>query len=376
MKISWESNKKKCKRQARGKNQIKWDLKKIPESPYSQKLLGYFDRKFARTVALIALFKCIAVVSCKLKRPRVSILHVAPSRHFKTYTSKEVMQIFDDEFWINTQSDFTIHSLERYKKKLKKSRCLIINDGTTLFASKSKRTKDRLVGGLSELLADESYIYQDFNRKFILKGKITLIMNMTSEAYRNHKDRLLGLTFSERVLTLHHVLTKPEMDAWVAKEGKSKKMHFKHKITLDDIETNVRKISRPYLKLIQNQAREFSCLSIRGFIGCQDLIKGVVRAHASLNKRQEVCDDDFEFSLMIKDYLTNPFSPYEGQIVKYASQGLSYRSICRKIGKPPSYIKQVHSVVNKARIRGIIPVERKPGHNIRNEKAPSCSKEL
>jgi hypothetical protein len=265
------------------------------------------------------------------------------------------MKMFAKDFYIDLGSDFTLNSLQRYKQEIKENRCLYENDLTLLFASKIKRGKERLVGGLSELLADEVYTYQDFQSKATLRGWVTIVANMTSEAYNNYKERLFGLTFSERVLTLHHVLAKPEMDAWVSKEEESKNIHFGDKITVDDIENNVQEIPQKYLDLIQCQAREFSYLSLRGFIGCQDLIKGIVRAHASLNKRQEVCDDDFKFLSMMKDYLTNPFSPYEGKIVTYASQGQSYRSICRSIGKPASYVRQVYAVVQKARIRGILP---------------------
>jgi hypothetical protein len=373
-KIHWKVKKKKEETPVRRSNKKRWDTRYFLESPVTQKLLRYFSEKFLEPVAPIALFKCIAVVSCKLERPRVSILHVAPSRHFKSYTSNEVMRIFENEFWINARSDFTIHSLEKYKEKLKESRCLFVNDGTTLFASKSKRTKDRLVGGLSELLADEVYTYQDFNRKFSLKGKVTLIMNMTSEAYRNYKDRLLALAFSERVLTLHHALTKPEMGEWVAKQEKTKKMRFKDKITPNDIEANVKEIPHIYLRSIQHEAKEFSYLSLKGFIGCQDQIKGIVRAHASLNNRREVCEDDFALIPMIKRYLVNPFSPYEGRIVRYAAQGLSCRAICQKIGKSASYVRQVHSVEEKARIRGIIPVESTADHDALNEKDFSVEK--
>lgn len=125
MKIQKKIKGKKYKRRIRRNNQKKWEARDFPESPVSQKLFRYLSKKFVKTVAPIALCKCLAAVSCKLERPRVSVLHVAPSRHFKSFTSKEVMRLFDNEFWINTQSDFTIHGLERYKKKLKESRCLM-----------------------------------------------------------------------------------------------------------------------------------------------------------------------------------------------------------------------------------------------------------
>ena len=323
-------------------------------SPISKKLFKHLNKKFGQIVTPKAHLKCLSVVSSKLERPRLSVLDVATTRSLKTYTSTEIMDIFDNEFWINIKSDFTMHSLKRYKDKLKEGKCLFVNDGTTLFASKAQRTKDRLVGGLSELMSDEVYTYQDNRTRFSLKGKVTLVMNITSEAYQNYKDRLFGLTFSERLLTVHHTLTKVEKDEWVAKEERAKRMHFDGYITVDDIETDV-KIQRKYFKLIQYLAQEFSYLSLRSFIGCQDLIKGTLKAHASLNKRKEICTDDIRFLMMIKDYLVNPFSPYEGRIVKYASQGFSVRDICRKLGKP-TYLRQVQRVIDKAKLRGILDI--------------------
>ena len=164
------------------------------------------------------------------------------------------------------------------------------------------------MGGLSELLADEIYTYEDFGQKFTLKGKVTLVMNITSEAYQNYKDRLFGLTFAERLLTVHHVLTEPEKNEWVEKEERTKSMRFREFITEDDIETEV-EIQRKYYDIIRYLSEDFSYLSLRTFIGCQDLIKGTLKAHASLNQRNYICRDDIEFLRMMKDYLINPFSP-------------------------------------------------------------------
>jgi hypothetical protein len=333
----------------------------------SRNILEHSDKKFLHVVSLILLLKCLAAVSSKLERPRLSVLHVAPSRQLKSYTSDEAMRIFDKKFWLDLQSDFTLNSLRRYKKKLERSVCLFINDATTLFASKAPRFKDRLLGALSALLADGIYIYQDFRRKFTLAGMITLVMNMTTEAYQNYKDRLLGLTFTERVLTVFHSLSKPEMDAWVEKEQRTKHVKFESTITIDDIETDIQEIPSHFLKLIEIQAREFSYLSVRSFVGCQDIIKAIMRAHAALNKRKQLCTDDLYVVTLIKPYLTNPFSLYEGQIVKLRSQGLSYREIQEKIGKK-NYLRQIEKVVKKAQIRGILPVEAKLDQTMENER--------
>jgi len=287
-------------------------------------------------------------------------MDIAPSRSLKSYTSNEVMRIFDKSFYINLKSDFTMNSLRRYAEDLSKGKCLFVNDGTVEFASKSQRTKDRLVGGLSELLADGVYSYQDFGQKFTLKGKVTMVMNMTSEAFQNYKDRLFGLTFAERFFTAHHALSEQEKHEWIDREERSAKTQFGEKITQDDIETDVR-IPKKYYQTIRYLAQDFSYMSLKTFIGCRDIIKATLKAHASLNHRDEVCRDDLEFIRMIKDYLVNPFSPYEGKVDKYRAEGFSIRDICKKIDRP-NYIKQVQRVVQKAELRGILPL--KNGSNV------------
>jgi hypothetical protein len=111
-----------------------------------------------------------------------------------------------------------MNSLLRYKREIEIGKCLFVNDGTTLFASKSHRTKERLLGGLAELISDKAYTYQDFGELSPLKGDATMIMNITSEAYENYKDRMFGLTFSERFLTVHYAMTNEEKITWVQKQ--------------------------------------------------------------------------------------------------------------------------------------------------------------
>ena len=132
----------------------------------------------------------------------------------------------------------------------------------------------------------------------------------------------------------------------------------KPKITIDDIETNIKPIPKRYLKWIKINAKKFSYLSLQTYVGCQDLIKALVRAHAALNQRNEVCIDDFALVSMVEPYLVNPFSPYEGRIVELWAEGnMSSRALCKAIGKSENYHTQVERVIEKARLRGILPPE-------------------
>lgn len=362
IKIHRKSKEKKYKR-VEGIRRRTWDPKKLENSPVSREILEYGEEKFLPIIAITVLLKCLVLVSCKLSWPRFVALVAAPSRQLKSYTSKAVMKIFDKEFWLDAHSDFTMHSLEKYKDIIKNGICILINDATTLLRSIAKRAKDRLVGGLSELFSDGSYVNQDYRGKVVdLKGWVTAILNITSESYKNNEERMLGLTFLERALTVHYVLTKQETEIWVEKEQRTKHMKFKSTITIDDIETDIQEIPSHYLKLIKIQARQFSYLSMRSFVGSQDIIKAIVRAHAALNKRKQLCTDDFYIVTLIKPYLINPFSPYEGQIVKLRAQGLSYREIQEKIGKK-NYLRQIQRVVKQAQIRGILPLENQTRSN-------------
>jgi hypothetical protein len=123
-------------------------------------------------------------------------------------------------------------------------------------------------------------------------------------------------------------------------------------IGVDNISKRV-KMSSVYVGLVRHLARGFSYDSLTSPISCQDLIKGTLRAHASLNKRNEVCMDDLRFVLMLRPYLTNPFSPYEGKIVRLRAQGLSFGKIEKELGKV-NYVQQIQRVIKKAELRGIL----------------------
>jgi len=247
-----------------------------------------------------------------------------------------------------------MNSLQRYQNEIKNGRCLLCNDGTTEFASKTRRVKDRLVGGLSELISDGKYTYQDgAYTKFTLQGNVTLIMNLTSESYQHNKNTLLATTFSERLLQVHHRLTREEKNMWLEKSRKTKSLRYEEKITIDDICLEV-SITKKYLERIRAFSRRFSYPTLKTQIGCQDLVTATLCAHAALNNRDEICDDDFTFLRMVEPYLTDPFSSNEGKIVEYYDRGLSYRRICRKLGKTGNYLGQVQRVVDRAALRGVI----------------------
>lgn len=262
------------------------------------------------------------------------------------------MHILNKDFWLNLGSDFTMNCLGRFKDGLDR-KCIPVNDAVVLLASKPQRTKERLAGGFSELIADESYTYNDFGKSWTVSGRVTMSMNITSEAFQHNKDTLFGLTFSERFLTVHHAFTQQEKDDWNVRVEAARNMHYEKVITTEDIETKVEMPSE-YSMFIEHLSKEFSADSLNSPVSCQDLIKATMHAHAALNKRNQVCVDDLVFVTRIRPYLKNPFSPYDGRIVRLRAKGSSIDEICKAIHKG-NYGQQVQRVIKKAELRGILP---------------------
>ncbi len=286
------------------------------------------------------------------------------------------MQIIDKEFWIDLGSDWTMNSLRRFVDCID-HKCLLVDDAVVLLNSKVLRAKDRLVGGLGEWISEEQYTYRDFGKTWTLSGIITMVINITSESFLHNKDTLFGSTFIERFLPVHHAFTKLEKEAWILNEA-NREIKWHKKITLADIETKLR-IPSEYFPFIEHLSKEYSYDSLKSPISCKDLIIATLNAHAALNKRNEVCIDDFVLIKRIQPYLVNPFSPYEGKIVRLRAQGLSMNEIGKAIHKG-NYIQQIQRVIKKAELSSNIGIlskemigigfQRIPGSRIFFKKGP------
>ena len=189
------------------------------ESPVTEKILNYMKEKYSPIIAPIAVLKACSIISSKFpKYPRLNIMCIAPSRQFKTQTSNEMQNIFPKTFYINTGSDFTIHGFKkRYGKKINK-KCIMINDGTLLFTSKSQKGKDRLINALAELLADGIYRYSDNFRSWDLTGNISCIMNITLESYMRNKQIFSESTLTERFITVFYMIPMHEQIKYAEKK--------------------------------------------------------------------------------------------------------------------------------------------------------------
>lgn len=327
----------------------------MESSENSLKILEFFSENYGQLIAPVALFKACAVVSAKLSWPRLSILNVAPTRQFKSVTSNRIERIFPASYSIHVGSDFTIHSLYKETKGNVNKKCLFINDGTLLLTSKSKRGKDRLINALAEMLSDGKYHYGDFQNSFDLKGKCTLVMNMTLEAFNRYENQLLSNTFLERFLTVFHNMPQKEQHNYYdTREERSKKDSkvFPRKLMVKPLKAeNVNEYRKAFVEF----GKDYSALGIRSFLGCVDQVEALAVSHAVLNGRNKLCEDDMKVVRMVRKYLANPSSPNKSRIIELYQQGRSQRDICLLLDRDyEKYRPFVSRVLKVARMRGVI----------------------
>jgi hypothetical protein len=321
----------------------------IEDSPGSSRIFKFFNFKFGQVIAAIGLLKACAVVSNQLEYPRLNVWCVAPTRQYKSYTSKEIMRMFPKKHLIDVGSDFTIHSLHEDYGDDVDGKTFMVNDAAVLFASKSARTKDRLVGALAELLSDEEYTYADFRNHWTIKGECTAIVNQTTESFNNYKDRLLGLTLLERFFTSHHRLTLAEQ-----RESKTEDLRDYHfKGTIEIYPRQIRNLNK-FEDTINEYAMDYSALALRSFNGCRDTITAMLKSHAILNDRNRIMLDDLSFIRVMRDHLIDPFTPNDHRIVECLRQKRSYKDICLLLDRPQSYKAYISKVARKAKARGVV----------------------
>jgi hypothetical protein len=341
-------------------------IKEIHSSKYAhgqektRLILEAINKIAGQKIADITYLKCLSIASAKLSFPHLNIIHCSPSGHFKTWSSKKASEIMPKKWSLPLKSDFTIHSLYEENKTKEgianvNGKCFLINDATLLFSSKGKQTKQRLVNGLAELMTDEEYKYGDFSRHFIIKGQISVILNITTESYNQNLKNLLGNTFDERCLTLHSELSQ--------KEFNKIKFHYSQEISgipytiyaTDSLKKVEITIPTKFEEKIQFEASEYSWKSVKGYPRNTATIKALLRANAFLNGRIEVCESDFFVVDMAKNYLINPLQPNKPRIIQMLRNNQTVSEICKALDKDyDGYKSYVYRCLNDAKAKGLL----------------------
>jgi len=326
--------------------------------PYTAMLEAYYNVKFGQIVTPIAILKTLAVTSSKFKdNVKIWVLHVAPSRHLKSKTTNEQMQIFSKKRVIYVGSDFTIHSLNRDSGSGKDidGKCLLINDLTLLLASKADRTKSRLIDAFSELASEGKYIYGDWQNRIEIEASFSLIANITPKSYFNHRDKVLGNTFTERCIVVYHQLTPKEMrDANLNRDKRNLMKIDRAKEALGEREIIV---TRDDLVRFDDYAKRWQILSASPSSSQMfDIIKSIAIAHAILSKHTKIMESEYAYLDKLEPYLRNPFESIKMKILELAHQGRSIRDICLILNQDyDKYRPFVSRTIREYRIQGVLP---------------------
>jgi hypothetical protein len=329
-----------------------------PKSNYAARLEAYYSRKFGQVVTLIAIVKTLAVISSTFKmQVKLWVLNVAPSRHLKSQTTLEQTRIFSKSRLVYVGSDFTIHSLQRNYRSGKgiDNKCLLINDLALLLASKAERTKARLIDALSELASEGYYIYSDWQKTYEIKARFSLIANITPQSFLYNRNRLLGNTFTERCLVVHHALTDEEMSEanLSRKERASMKIEpFRPSIQEEDV-----KITREDEVRFDEYARRWRILGAYSSSSALfDMIKSVVVAYAILAGHRRITRYEYRYLDMLEPYLANPNESVKLRILELTHEGRSIRDICQILNQDyEKYRPFVSRTIHEYRRRGVLP---------------------
>jgi len=335
------------------------------KSPNTKKILAYAEKKYNRKIAEVLLIKSASVVSGLFKEyPRMNVINVAPSGTFKSQTDRELSNIFSQKYLLSVGSDFTIHSLyeQHYKKnpKVFMNKCVIINDMTLLMFSKADHTLTRLIHGLAELLTEGIYIYSERKEHLEIKGKFSSIVNVTKEAYQSHRKRIINSTWGERYASIFLNLDELDMEVLLKSKREKMKLIFDDKKfdKLKDYQMDTDLYS--YRDRIYDFCIDFSMRNDKGLARMHDHIEAMLKAHACLNERKNLEEDDFEFVELVAPYLIDNIFEERYDIYRLARRGMKPVEIAEVIGfTTDAQLQLIYKSINRARIRGVLPPKKR-----------------
>ncbi len=180
---------------------------------------------------------------------------------------------------------------------------------------------------------------------------------MTAEMYERNKRDLLGSTFLERFTTFFYFMPLREQQEWTKRErvkseilwknfAPSPRKKIKKNVIFGDFYANLGQISV-----------DFAILSCKSYLRVYEQVKSLAIAHASLNGRNELCQDDVDFLMSLRQYLNNPSAPNESKIIQFANEGRSQKDICLLLNMSPStYQPYISKVLRTAKLRGLLAI--------------------
>ena len=109
-----------------------------------------------------------------------------------------------------------------------------------------------------------------------------------------------------------------------------------------------------YNERIIKVATFWSEMTNKSLPSCYDQVKAIVRAHALLNKRNMILEDEFEFLSLVEPNIVAP-DDKKKKILTLYRQNKNYDDICKELGEnPDTFQGQISRVIKDFKQRGVI----------------------
>lgn len=324
------------------------------ESPNSLKAYNYFNKRIGQHIAPVGLLKVLSIHSAGSHYPRLSVLHEARSREFKSVTSSLAKRFFDKDMYMYIVGEKTIHGMVKDYGEDWDEKCIIMNDGNLLFKAVAKRGRERWMSATSVLLTEGKYPYSDNIQSFTITGKISIIINLATPSFSRHKNEIFESTLGNRMFIAHAWLKEKENIQCKRNFANTKRLKPKVKIT-ERYSRRIKNISE-YEKDLEHYAKDYGILSVRSTAECLDIVTAIASENARFNNRNYLIEDEIALVRMLRSYNVDPRVPNEPRVVGFLKEGRSYKDICHLLGRPRSYFSTISHYKKKAVERGVLDV--------------------
>jgi hypothetical protein len=334
------------------------------DSKMTKVSLDYFTKVFGQYLSPVGLMKVITINSAKCPYPRPPLIQVAPSREFKSKLTEKALRFFNRNRYLDLSGDETIHGLKNsYGKPFSHSkkfetlvilhgRCLCVDEGNLLLRAMSGRGKIRWLSACSQLYSKERYDYVSELGSFRVVGRITLIINITTDLYAKAENVLRDTTLGQRSLTVFTWLKDSEKVH--VRENFRKFKKLKPEITLSEPYDRAIKNLGEYRGELTGLAKDYAVLGVRNLSETLEVTEGMATQNARLNQRNRLCKDDIDVIRMLRGYTINPRRKNFVRVVGFLKEGRSYSDIIHLLRKPRSYYSTISRWKKIAQNRGLL----------------------
>jgi len=334
------------------------------DSKITKLSLDYFTKVFGQYLSPIGLMKVITVNSASCLYPRPPLIQVAPSREFKSKLTEMAWRFFNRDRYLDLSGDETVHGLKNaygtpfpQSKKFEtlvilSGKCLCVDEGNLLLRAMSGKGKIRWLSGFSQLYSKGHYDYVSELGSFRIVGRISLIINITTDLYAKSENVLRDTTLGQRSVTLFTWLKDSEKVH--VRENFRRFRGLKPKITLSEPYDRTIKNLGEYRGELASLAKDYAILGVRNLSETLEVTEGMATQNARLNQRNRLCKDDMDVVRMLRGYTINPRRKNFVRVVGFLKEGRSYSDIIHLLRRPRSYYSTISRWKNIAQNRGLL----------------------